>query len=56
MVTPAVKESEHVDGASFGEGSWASMRAPESQREEASMREALDAEAGHVCTETEWPG
>ena len=44
MVTPAVRESESVDGESIRECSWESMRALESQSKKASMHDVLDAD------------
>ena len=44
MVTPAGRESENIDGESFGDCSRESLRAPESQGEKAPVRDELDAD------------
>ena len=44
VVTAAVKESESADGESTRKCSWESMRASDSQSEEASMHDVLDAD------------
>ena len=44
MVTPAVRESESIDGERIRECSWESMWAPESHSKTASMHDVLDAD------------
>ena len=44
VVTPAVRQSESVDGENIRECSWESVRAPDTQSEKASMHDVLDAD------------